>query len=125
MTSYTITKYQYYEYSLDDYNKIKSTFYEIFGDFDENAALNLINALGIIKLLGDSFKRTVVNETSVLIGEENHKYIIRFVDREIDDLKDEIKKGFNSYWHDEYRYWIKSLSEIRQRLINKAPVINK
>lgn len=27
MTSYTITKYQYYEYSLDDYNNIRHAFF--------------------------------------------------------------------------------------------------
>lgn len=119
MSSYTISKYEYYAYSLDDYEEIRKTFDEIFGDRDASEAVIIIMSLGILKLLE-------VNEgQSVLIGEENHKFIICFLDREIVDLKDEIKNGFNSDWHDTYRIWLQSLNKIRQRLINKAPVVNK
>lgn len=124
MTSYTITKYEYYKYSLDDYKEIKNAFSEIFADHDATSAIILITSLGILKLLEEGFGY-VKDAESVLIGEENHRYIIRFFDREIEDLKDEIKNGFNSDWHDTYRIWLQSLNKIRQHLINKPPVINK
>lgn len=119
MSSYTISKYEYYAYSSDDYEEIRKTFDEIFGDRDASEAVIIIMSLGILKLL------EVNDGQSVLIGEENHKFIIRFFDREIEDLKDEIRQGFNTSWHDEYRDWLQTLSEIRQHLINKPPVINK
>ena len=109
MTSYTITK---------------NAFSEIFADHDATSAIILITSLGILKLLEEGFGY-VKDAESVLIGEENHRYIIRFFDREIEDLKDEIRQGFNTSWHDEYRDWLQTLSEIRQHLINKPPVINK
>lgn len=124
MTSYTITKYVYYKYSLDDYKEIKNAFSEIFADHDATSAIILITSLGILKLLEEGFGY-VKDAESVLIGEENHRYIIRFFDREIEDLKDEIRQGFNTSWHDEYRDWLQTLNKIRQRLINKAAVINK
>lgn len=124
MTSYTITKYEYYAYSSDDYKEISKTFDELFPDRDASSAVIIFTSLGILKLLEEELKN-VKGGQSALIGEENHRYIIRFFDREIEDLKDELRQGFNSDWHDDYRIWLKELNKIRQRLINKAPVINK
>lgn len=123
MTSYTITKYEYYKYSIDDYYEIRNVFSEIFDDRDATQAAVLISSLGILKLLEDVFNYE--EENFILIGEENHRYIICFFDREIKDLKNKIKNGFNPSWHEEFKDWIKTLSEIRQHLINKPPVINK
>ena len=55
MTSYTITKYEYYKYSLDDYKEIKNAFSEIFADHDATSAIILITSLGILKLLEEGF----------------------------------------------------------------------
>lgn len=124
MISYTISKYEYYEYSLVDYYEIKKAFSEIFADHDATPGVILITSLGILKLLEDEYKNAEY-KSSFLIGQDNHNYIVRFFDREIEDLKDEIRQDFNTSWHDEYRDWLQTLNKIRQRLINKAPVVNK
>lgn len=124
MISYTISKYEYYEYSLVDYYEIKKAFSKIFADHDATPGVILITSLGILKLLEDEYKNAEY-KSSFLIGQDNHNYIVRFFDREIEDLKDEIRQGFNTSWHDEYRDWLQTLNKIRQRLINKAPVVNK
>lgn len=104
MTSYTITKYQYYEYSLDDYNNIRHAFFEIYADHDATPASVLI---------------------SVLIGQDNHQFIIRFFKRQIQDLNEDIKQGFNPEWYFEMKKWIKDFSQVHEILSKKIPHIEK
>lgn len=124
MTSYTITKYQYYEYSLVDYYEIKKAFSEIFADHDATPGVILITSLGILKLLEDEYKNAEY-KSSFLIGQDNHNYIVRFFKREIQDLKEELKQGFNPEWEQEIKDWIKCFTQIYERLIKKTPHIEK
>lgn len=124
MTSYTITKYQYYEYSLDDYNNIRHAFFEIYADHDATPAFVLIAGLGILKLLEEELG-SVKDGESVLIGQDNHQFIIRFFKRQIQDLNEDIKQGFNPEWYFEMRKWIKDFSQVHEVLSKKIPHIEK
>ena len=77
-----------------------------------------------MKLLEEELGKVKDGE-SVLIGQDNHQFIIRFFKRQIQDLNEDIKQGFNPEWYFEMRKWIKDFSQVHEVLSKKIPHIEK
>lgn len=118
-----------YEYTLDDLKEIKLAFEDVIADHETCDASTLIVIKGVIKLLEDPInaylERVPDKERTVLIYEHVHRFIIAFIDEEINSLKNLIKKEDDLYKFNLFLIWFNGVYELRKRLNRKVEYLGK